>query len=370
LFCLVLARSATADVLDGRLGSRCGEQEACGETGLLCLGPDSTVFAGGPAGGLCTAPCLGDTDCHYFDASATCAAGVCFEGCTLSTALGGELDGSKCHGRDDLACTVFCTDSSCADIVGGCIFSCATDDQCGEGLFCNRGTGLCQASPLGSEPIGSPCDLLAVETTCQGSCVVHPDAGSVGLTAGICAESCTLGAMHACGADAEDRRIACLGSPGSYGIGDQGRCWSLCDCSSECLEDERCERTDFGGRFDALGICNKGPRFAGAQDCLAHLDQDGAGTDCPDGPVRACETATCLGTAECLPDGRYSDCRCLNDDASGGAQQAGDDLPTARESSRGCQVAFTRGQGELAALLGWLALGVLARRARRRDETR
>jgi MYXO-CTERM domain-containing protein len=310
---LVAARGAEAQVQDGRLGAPCAADADC-SAGLICLLPQSTELGpGGPAGGLCTLQCAVDDDCRTVNETAVCEswddtyAGYCFESCTINSWFGPELDPTKCHGRQDMVCDSF----ECSPLCLGaaiCFPHCARDDQCGVGLFCNPADGLCESSPSEGDPPGSPCDVSA--DACSGWCY-----------GGVCLEPCVIGAPLTCSSSTggSSQGAACVIPWDGSGVGDYGLCAELCDCSSECPDTTFCEPWDFGGRFDAAGVCTPGPRPSAAPDCLNGSAGSGSALGCTYGAVHACKTAACLGTADCLPSGEYSECKCI---ASGDAGSA------------------------------------------------
>src|SRR5450432_2648286 len=306
---------AAAQVADGLLGAPCALDADCAAGELGCYLASAELGAPGPAGGLCTAPCLADADCQGINAAAVCFGGVCLEGCTVDSWFGAALDPDKCHGREDMACSSRDPSSPFQVPLSGpaCTPRGASDAACGVGLFCNPQSGLCEPAPPTGDPPGAQCDPFGA-STCAGVC------------AGVCGEPCVLVAAIGCSASsaASPRRAAaCLSQFGGSGVGDLGLCDMLCNCSSDCPPDTFCEPTDFGGRFDAAGSCTPGPRPSGDPDCLAGSAGAGSELGCAYGPVRSCRTATCLGTAECLPSGEYGDCQCIPS-ALGGSAEAGE----------------------------------------------
>jgi MYXO-CTERM domain-containing protein len=314
---LLAPSSAAAEVRDGLLGAPCALDSDCAAGGLGCFLASAELGTPGPSGGLCTAPCFTDEDCQTVNAAAVCLGGVCLEGCTPGSWFGAALDPDKCHGREDMACSsqdpsaIFATTS----IEPACTPRCASDAACGPDLFCNPSTGLCDPAPPTGDPPGARCDLFGANT-CAGVCV------------GVCAEPCVLGAANGCSASSATSPLgaACLSAFGGSGVGDLGTCDALCNCSSDCPPDTFCEPLDLGGRFDEAGLCSSGPRPAGAPDCLEGSAGAGGAPDCPYGAVYPCRTtAGCLGTAECLPSGEYSECTCvpIADGGSAGSADAG-----------------------------------------------
>jgi hypothetical protein len=360
-----------AAVDDGTLGSRCTEDDDCA-AGLGCLVPPEGPSAPpGPAGGLCTAPCTSDGQCSRLQAWSACRNGLCLEACLIDVApdeLRGQL---KCHERDDVACVVAeCMGALCRTSVDVCAPLCGADERCGAGLFCNPASGLCQTNPAAGDPPGSPCDYYATENTCRGYCDVDPLAtAKAGAIVGGCVEPCTLDAEFACGGPNGEGR-ACLGGFGAKIEGhapvDLGVCVDLCDCDADCNEGRICSRVELGDRAKAAGICAPGVRSASGSACLNEGGQGGGPADCPYGPLRACQTAACIGTATCRANGTYSPCECLDAGAAGGP-------PTGRKPagpvvSAGCSAVTLpqrRGASWLATV-GFVA-GVLRRRRARKS---
>jgi hypothetical protein len=107
--------------------------------------------------------------------------------------------------------------------------------------------------------------------------------------------------------------------------------------------------------LEAAGICESGERSSDVPDCL------GAGgradvAECEYGPVRACRTAECLGTADCLPDGTYGECHCL---PSGTAGRSAVPAPAPPKLvTTGCGI-VARSEGENFVLGALLVLGAL-----------
>lgn len=326
-----IAARAAAQAQAGLLGASCATDSDCGDedaSGLGCLRASAEFGERGPAGGLCTAPCTVHADCWSWDETAVCASqpGVCVEGCTRGSPRPDTWDPSKCHGRQDMACSA----SSRA-----CTPRCARDDQCGVGLHCNPATGLCDPKRVTGDPPGTACDRFSGANPCAGVCL------------GICGELCTIGAAVTCGVSRfhSSLRAVCLGEIVASSVGDLGYCAELCNCSSDCPSDTVCAPWDFEGRFEAAGLCVAGTRPAGAHDCVNAPTDAATASSCAYGSVRACKTAACLGTASCLPNGEYGDCRCIptpdaedldagDDDASTSARDTGVSRDAAAGASR------------------------------------
>jgi hypothetical protein len=370
---LAQARSARAEARDGQLGSKCDADDPCSAPGLFCmLSTGSAPAASGPAGGLCTAPCLRTEDCRPFADTALCFGGICVEGCVPNTSFGEAFESTKCHGREDMGCDVDCPYASCMSLSGFCKPRCATDEQCGLDLFCNVATGECQAAAPGGDPVGSPCDPFASEPTCRGFCLLDLDVlYTHDRVEGVCVERCVVGAELACGTSPTNGvGAACLGVMATHGTGDLGVCAALCNCSSDCHDDQRCDRVELGGRFDALGLCSRGPQPPGAADCLSEGGEGGAASGCLYGAVRACRIDDCLGTAECLANGEYSACQCLPSGAGGASSVAAPVADRATRTTAGCRVGTEPSAPHGAALFACSLAIAVTRRARRRQKRR
>lgn len=336
---LLLPKGAVASEQDGRLGSSCESEDDC-VMDLTCLLPPD-----GFAGGLCTLPCYSGEDCSFYGLHGTWCDedgdAYCHERCTLDEPLGSGLDSEKCHGRSDVACER-----------GVCRPRCGGDEHCGPGLSCNSTTGLCQGIAPEGDPPGSPCE---------------DDSSCLGLCSGLsepprCVEPCVIGAPLACSGSGESKR-ACLGKLNflsGTASGDLGVCVDLCDCSSDCAEDEICAPWDLQGLYDARGVCQRGPEQPDAPDCLSDASSHG----CIYGAIRACRSDACLGTAECLPDGTYSQCVCLSNEGEGregGAGGEGGAEPNALSPTRtgGC-AHYATGDRPRSTTATWLMAMLLA----------
>ncbi len=356
--------------LDGQLGAPCS-------TNADCMGPEQWCWVTNleneqyaPAQGLCSRGCADDSLCQAIDPGAVCVSGRCFEGCALDSPAGGEPDSPKCHGRENFACTQISPASGAVYARPFCTPLCTGDDACVRGSVCTN-EGICaDYRPPGGLP-GDPCDRHNI---CRGMCFQ------------ACVEPCVLGPNNACPLtnDASPKGAACLDLVSGNDDGDLGGCRALCDCTSDCPAGMRCEAWDFEGRYAASGACAWGPPLTDAPDCLAAVSE-ATTSDCAYGPVRACKTETCLGTAECLAGAGYSECRCLESEAEEGGGSAGADesdaaagLPSAAgggaaapsssrqepndESGWGCRLAWGAEGTHLSWFVLSLALGAALRR--------
>jgi hypothetical protein len=353
-----------ADENAATLGAPCASNEDCA-SGLECwTAPPAGTRGSGPANGVCTLACTVDAECKSREATALCVNGRCMEGCAIDVPARSPGNPLKCHERADMACSVrACFDEpACNHSVAACVPLCSTDQSCGTELFCDRATGLCSGAPPEGAAPGSACDLASPDNGCFGVCDLDPQVRAIeGRLAGRCVEPCVIGVPAACGS--ADR--ACIGSfyvtREGHAPGDRGVCIDLCNCSSDCADGFVCTRVGLGDVTDALGICQRGPLSRGAPDCLGAGGAPGAGAGgaaCEDGPVRACRAGECLGTAECLPDGSYGGCQCLErgEGGSGGALVTNDGRTVA--AGCGCRAASDGARSD--AIGVWLVLGLLA----------
>jgi hypothetical protein len=212
------------------------------------------------------------------------------------------------------------------------------------------------------------------DDTCIGLC-----------QANRCVDPCVIGALLACSAvhSKSELGAACVLPVSGSGVGDLGLCAVLCDCSSDCADDEFCRSWDFLGKFKAAGACERGPRPSGMPDCLDEGTDASHPVGCAYGAIRACKTATCLGTAACLPDGSYGMCECLPmRDAGGSSNDPDGDIDTGAigagapstgvtETTRGCNCAIprTRSHGVAIAFVCFI-ISITACRVSRNVKTR
>ena len=266
------AVAATANI-----GAACEADDDCG-TGLVCITTSSTIFGtGGPAGGLCSRVCAGDTECGSnaycvpFEEDAT--TGYCIEACQLGTA--GE---PKCHQRNNVACgllglvptTVACTsiddctagqlcdtdEGTCGDVIPGCLPTCAGDFDCEEGQYCSFASGLCTEGTPSGLAVGERCDPSAATDPCAGFCSATNEEGTEGVCSALCALNPDLIGCGNSGEDTPDAAclFATLLSEGDAGTGDVGLCGALCDCNDDCnAENDRCMDETDGGIQSLLG---------------------------------------------------------------------------------------------------------------------
>ncbi|MBK7586084.1 MAG: hypothetical protein IPI67_38605 [Myxococcales bacterium] len=236
-----------ACVANDKLGAVCSADADCGE-GLTCLTATSTQIVGqGPAGGLCTKACAADpTVCASIKPSAKCigfpdqasTTRFCLEQCDFGDP--GTAKASKCHGRVDMGCSPIII-PGLGEAARVCLPNCNSDEDCGTGLFCDPGSGLCSATAPSGDPVGTPCSQS--NDTCRGFCEKLDLPATSGSTT-LCAERCTAGAIAesktSCGwnkATATAAPATCIYYPGAVtvpGFGDRGACGQLCDCNADC----------------------------------------------------------------------------------------------------------------------------------------
>jgi len=267
-------------------GRACTNDASCGDPALTCL-TNTGLGDGGPAGGLCTQACTGDTQCLELAVDSYCVPFTDTESYCLQGCLTGELNAPKCQQRPEVACTLIglipngaaCTSSDdcasgelcssqtprqCGSIVTGCVPNCGGDFDCGAGQFCNYGTGFCSDTEPEGLPIGAPCTPPVEDDDvdpCQGFCMASDDA----RTEGVCTAFCTFNsALSGCGWDglSPDPAAGCLYSTilsqGDLGENDVMICGMLCDCNADCaLSGERCvdEQGIIETLFGRAGYC-------------------------------------------------------------------------------------------------------------------
>lgn len=224
---------------EGTLGGACRNDADC-DAPLVCASADGALLGGqGAAGGVCTLPCGDSSVCEPYDAEAICVgfgvlrplAGYCMRGCEKGGGV--VFDPAKCHGRPELSCTT---------IVGGdkpgaaCLPTCNSDADCGDGRYCDGGSGTCASTAPSGKPGGAKCSAQGDTGECQGYCVGEEIDG-VPYT-WSCMDQCTVGARPACSWDgqgpADEACIVTFVSGGAPGAGDSGFCGQLCDCNDDC----------------------------------------------------------------------------------------------------------------------------------------
>jgi len=262
------------------VGQECISSANCGD--LECL----TAEDSGIPRGLCTAGCLENTDCP--GANDVCLvfeteegpAGICLEGCTMGTTP--ALGDPKCHNRPEMACSLLylttgeacaadtdCTgadhlcdtDGQCRAPTTACYPQCASDNDCPDDMFCDPESGACVTEEVTGDIDGTPCDGEATEDTCLGRCATFVDENDMDIES-ICVSECTFGAPGQCGwaDDTEPAPAICFPRFEEGGVGDQGLCYPLCDCDTDCAGEHKCyeyqdDPQTFLDTFGHRGIC-------------------------------------------------------------------------------------------------------------------
>ncbi|NDE98399.1 MAG: response regulator, partial [Verrucomicrobia bacterium] len=86
----------------------------------------------------------------------------------------------KCHGRDDLRCSVLNAGTVCLP-------ACGKDEQC-DGRKCDPRTGFCVDSIAAGKPMGATCNPDTSPSECAGFCQKF-----TGTDASVCSSPCVLG---------------------------------------------------------------------------------------------------------------------------------------------------------------------------------
>lgn len=220
----------------GVVGARCISNADC-ISGLDCLtAAGDDLVAGGPAGGYCSMACGSDAACAAVDVASQCIglAGqlLCVRRCASREPQPNE---AKCLGRDDVMCASVAAlgqePPGTGPQSGLCVPACQSDAQCGPGLFCNLGNGLCTSTRPAGAPIGSAC--VEAEDCASGLCLtLNETFGS------FCSGFCTFG-VPGCGFDgseAEAGATCLLTQVRDEGPGDRGLCFASCDTDADCRE--------------------------------------------------------------------------------------------------------------------------------------
>ena len=212
------------------LGIPCGADADCG-TGLVCLTSDGGKLGGNsPSNGLCTSACTSDADCDGAGCvnfgTAAAPAGYCLQTCEQGEPA--DLN-AKCQGRPDMACAAL------SDTATFCVPLCRADAECGTGLFCDPGSGLCSKTKPSGLPVGSACDPAATTNLCEGFCITTSDMGVTPAT-GTCVQFCSgeLPCMYSTGTTPAPGGL-CIGAlSDTFGSLDLGICRPNCACTSDC----------------------------------------------------------------------------------------------------------------------------------------
>lgn len=213
------------------LAAACAKDGDCG-SGFRCITAqsDSPALLGGAANGYCTKTCLVKGDCS--GEGSLClipkdaAEGECFLGCTIGPELkyvDDPLPEDKCHGRDDLRCSVLNAGTVCLP-------ACGKDSQC-DGRKCDPGTGFCVDDVKTGKPLGAACNPDAKVAECAGFCQKF-----TGTDASICSSPCVLGDSDLANTnDCGGLSVGlCVFKPVGYGAGDFGRCTLACTEHGQC----------------------------------------------------------------------------------------------------------------------------------------
>jgi hypothetical protein len=221
------------------LGKKCLKDSEC-KAPFTCITEASNDFGnGGPAGGLCTTSCQADSDCNAVAQNSVCvqvdsASGtqVCLQSCTQ-----GIASATKCQGRSDMICGSLVDQTGQASGTAACQPACGGDFDC-PGRKCDLRTGICTDAPLGTLPIGSPCDPNAATDPCDGVCFNFYDSQDAALAKyGSCTALCVLAPSGVgCGNNANALppfNATCFGSSTDT-PGDPGLCFELCNCDADC----------------------------------------------------------------------------------------------------------------------------------------
>ncbi|MEO6602279.1 MAG: hypothetical protein ABIQ16_20525, partial [Polyangiaceae bacterium] len=236
--------AGTTGLPTSNLGAECTTDKQCGGD-MVCLTPNGTAFSGGgPANGMCTLACTMTTDCTALEAGSDCfnfgtqAAPklYCLEGCVQ----GGDATtaANKCQGRGDFSC-VDLSSTTVPDLF--CLPLCRSDLECGTGLYCNKGSGVCSKTEHKGDPVGTACTpdtTNAAGTTvpgsdnCEGFCL-RTTADGVTPAKGVCAEFCA--GLLDCQYTGDKPGGLCFGPLSqTFGLLDLGYCLPNCSCTDGC----------------------------------------------------------------------------------------------------------------------------------------
>jgi hypothetical protein len=382
--------------------SGCGAYACKAGACATTCGAASDCAAGyGCVGGLCTAPHdLGDA----CTADAACASGHCVDGVCCDAACAGSCQACDVTGKRGLCSPVTgaphgaragCAPYFCA--AGACATSCAADDDCEAGDFCDA-TSACApkraiaaACARDAECGGGHCvDGVCCDRACDGQCEACDVTGHVGACFPV------AGAPHG-------GRLACDDGGGQPcaarrcdGVADPSRCVAFVNGPELECEPSHCKGTSFvqAGHCDGAGAC----AIPTASSCLPFTcEASGCLHGCTEsaqcGPGFRCVSGGCLAIGDVcsldlsrverkdgsvVPCGAYV-CRagaCLDsctssddcapgkscDTASKGCIATTPDAPAAAQG--GCEAAGGRGVGTLSAAV--LAIAASAFGARRR----
>ncbi|MET0791970.1 MAG: hypothetical protein ABW061_10660, partial [Polyangiaceae bacterium] len=118
-----------------------------------------------------------------------------------------------------------------------CIPLCRSDLECGTGLYCNKGSGLCsKTKPPAGDPVGTACTPATAtadgSNNCEGFCIRTSADGDTPVK-GVCAEFCA--GLLDCGYTGDKPGGVCFGAlSDEFGVLDLGYCLPSCGCSTDC----------------------------------------------------------------------------------------------------------------------------------------
>lgn len=295
----------------GVVGARCRSTADC-ISGLGCLTADGAdLVAGGPAGGYCSMPCGSDAACAAVDRAAECIglAGqqLCVRSCSSRAP---EPNESKCLGREDVMCASVAAlgdePPGTGPQPGLCVPACQSDAQCGRGLFCNLGSGLCTSTPPAGAPIGSRC--TEAEDCASGLCLTLNDTFE-----SFCSGFCTFG-VPGCGFDGSEAQAGAtclLPQVRDEGPGDRGLCFASCDSDADCREAGAvCVPAASDGRGGVCLVPAEAPPLPSGTPDIGNACQQSA--DCGAGLSCITSTSEFLGIPA-SPAGGYCTSACGDD---------------------------------------------------------
>ena len=246
---------------ENALAAACSKDADCG-AGLrgIVATSDSPALGGGAGSGYCTQDCIADKDCKGEGSACLIPNGAdkgeCFLGCVIGPELkflDDPMAEDKCHGRDDLRCSVLNAGTVCLP-------ACGKDSQC-DGRLCDPRTGFCVDTIAAGKPLGAACNADAKVDECAGFCQKF-----TGSSSSVCSSPCVLGDSdllntNDCGG--LDKGL-CVFRPTGYGSGDFGR------CTLACTEHDQCANPNWwcsGNNFALNGYCFTTPDCKTTTDC-------------------------------------------------------------------------------------------------------
>lgn len=233
------------------LGGACKTNLDCG-TGTSCLAATDKLVngVGGPAGGYCTIACK-ETDPTSLT-NCSNAGGICVgidatgtnDVCMLSCTPGGGANATKCLNRPDVACSPL-YDNQGVVVASACLPNCSQNADCPVGRKCDERTNFCVDVPNPGAPFGAHCafDPTGRTDACAGNCFPANQDAAQNVTASFCTRTCSVGFLNEC--DWVDQNTpartggphgVCLPITQTYGFGDVGACFQLCDSAADCAD--------------------------------------------------------------------------------------------------------------------------------------